>query len=34
MLRHLPVREVMQDEDLLLKAAAIKAIYPLSVADA
>ena len=34
MLRNLPVKEVTQDEDLLLKAAAIKATNPLSVADA
>lgn len=34
MLRNLPVKEVMQDEDLLLKAAAIKVQNNLSVADA
>ena len=34
MLRNLPVKEINQDEDLLLKAAAIKATNSLSVADA
>lgn len=34
MLRNLPVKEVIQDEDLLLRAAAIKANNSLSVADA
>lgn len=34
MLRNLPVKEVVQDEDLLLRAAAIKATNSLSVADA
>ncbi len=34
MLRNLPVKEIMQDEDLLLRAAAIKANNFLSVADA
>lgn len=34
MLRNLPVKEIMQDEDLLLKAASIKATSFLSVADA
>ncbi len=34
MLRNLPVKEVMQDEDLLIKAADIKAQNNLSVADA
>jgi predicted nucleic acid-binding protein len=34
MLRNLPVKEIMQDEDLLLRAASIKATSFLSVADA
>jgi len=34
MLRNLPVKEVVYDEDLLLRAAAIKATNPLSLADA
>ena len=34
LLRGLPVREVMQGEDLLVTAARLKANYPVSVADA
>lgn len=34
MLRNLPIKEITQDEDLLLKAAVIKATNALSVADA
>ncbi len=34
MLRNLPIKEVVQDEDLLLRAAEIKATNSLSVADA
>ncbi|MBI4822945.1 MAG: PIN domain-containing protein [Nitrospirae bacterium] len=34
MLRNLPVKEVREDEDLLLMASIIKATCPLSVADA
>ena len=34
MLRNLPLKEVKQDEDLLLKAATMKATNPISVADA
>jgi len=34
MLRNLPVKEVTQDEDLLLRAAVIKATNSISVADA
>lgn len=34
MLRNLPVKEVTQDEDLLMRASTIKATCPLSVADA
>ena len=34
LLRGLPVREVMQEEDLLVTAARLKANYPVSVADA
>ena len=33
-LRGLPVHEVVQDEELLIKAARLKANYPISVADA